>query len=622
MEKFLVLFILFPLAGFLLSLLLPRRKEQLLSGLAIGVAALQLAGATAFTVYWLLKEHPFLEIKQLVVYRTSGFEFFIDFCFDKISAAWMLTGGVIALLVMIFSRYYIHREEGFKRFFSTVLLFYAGFHLVILAGNFETLFIGWELLGISSFLLIAFYRDRYLPVKNALKVLSVYRLGDICLILAMWMMHHVWEGNITFSAWHDSVSLTGIITAHPGQTLFIALMILAAVLTKSAQFPFSSWFPRALEGPTSSSAVFYGSLASHLGIFLLLRTHSFWSQFPAVKIAIIALGAVTGLLATLTARVQPTVKTQIAYASVAQMGLMMIEVALGFYWLAMIHFAGNAFLRTYQLLVSPSVLHYLIHDQFFHFSPRSQKTGSSFVLRIRNTIFMLAVKEWNLDAFLYRSLWNPFKITGKQLNFLATKVSGVLLVAVLLSGILGFTYTEMIPGTVAHHLPGLYAVIAFALVLKSFTERASALRGWTMASGAQFFLGIAISLNARPDFGQLLLFFGGITAAAVLGIFCLFRLKKEEENILLNRFHGNVFEHRGLAMLFFIACLGLLGFPVTSSFLGIDLFFTYIHEDQYVLIIFSALTIALIELSVLRMFARLFLGQHKKTYHPVAYRSS
>ena len=92
------------------------------------------------------------------------------------------------------------------------------------------------------------------------------------------------------------------------------------------------------------------------------------------KIAIIVIGALTGIIATLIARVQPTVKTQIAYSSAAQIGIMFIEIALGFHWLVLIHFAGNAFLRTYQLLVSPSVLNYLVHHQYFHYH-RHRKSG-------------------------------------------------------------------------------------------------------------------------------------------------------------------------------------------------------------------------------------------------------
>lgn len=146
--------------------------------------------------------------------------------------------------------------------------------------------------------------------------------------------------------------------------IFISAMFLLSASAKSAQMPFSSWLPRAMEGPTPSSAIFYGSLSVHIGVFLLLRTFPFWEFQTSVRLAIAFLGASTMLIATGIARVQSSVKSQIAYASIAQIGIIFIEVSLGFEKFAPFHFAGNAFLRTYQLLVSPSVVSYLIREQF------------------------------------------------------------------------------------------------------------------------------------------------------------------------------------------------------------------------------------------------------------------
>ena len=198
MAQLLQLFIWLPLIGFFASLLVPRKKERPISGIAIATVGLHLLGILIFIGLWIADGLQILDIKHIVLYKTSSFEFFIDFYFDITTAVYAFTGSTITLLVAIFSRFYIHREAGFKRYFATLLLFFLGYNLVIFSGNFETLFIGWEILGICSFLLIAFYRDRYLPVKNALKVISVYRLGDVCLMLAMWMCHHLFHENITF----------------------------------------------------------------------------------------------------------------------------------------------------------------------------------------------------------------------------------------------------------------------------------------------------------------------------------------------------------------------------------------------------------------------------------------
>ena len=239
MLEILPFFILLPLFGFLASLLVSRKRERVLSGIALAVVGLHLLGTVAFVGYWMANQAPTLDVKSLVLYKSPGFEFFIDFYFDATTAVFALVGAVLMFLVAVFSRYYLHREAGFKRFFTTILLFYLGYSLVVFAGNFETLFVGWEFLGIASFLLIAFYRDRYLPVKNGLKVLSFYRLGDICLILAMWMSHHLWHKNITFMEWNAVGFVSEAYQNHYPSALFIALMILVAAAIKSAQLPFS-----------------------------------------------------------------------------------------------------------------------------------------------------------------------------------------------------------------------------------------------------------------------------------------------------------------------------------------------------------------------------------------------
>ncbi|MFN8690348.1 MAG: proton-conducting transporter membrane subunit, partial [Cyclobacteriaceae bacterium] len=132
------------------------------------------------------------------------------------------------------------------------------------------------------------------------------------------------------------------------------------------------------------------------------------------------MGLTTSVVATGIARVQSSVKSQIAYSSIAQIGLIFIEVAAGLEALALIHFAGNAFLRTYQLLVSPSVVSYLIREQFYNFKPRQHTVEDSLPKRLEYSFYILCLKEWNLDAFLYRYFWSPIKWAGRKLNFLAT----------------------------------------------------------------------------------------------------------------------------------------------------------------------------------------------------------
>lgn len=623
MPQFLQFFVLLPLLAFLVCLMLPKKNERLISGLVVFTNGLHLLGIVGFITGWLFSSLPVLDSKHMVLFRTKGIEIFIDFYFDATTAVFALVGSLLTLLVTVFSKFYLHREEGFKRFFSTLLLFFLGYNLVVFSGNFETLFMGWEILGICSFLLIAFYRDRYLPVKNGLKVISVYRLGDVCLILTMWMSHQLWHQNITFNQLNDSALVQRHLQDYPWYGFFICLMLFVAAASKSAQLPFSSWLPRAMEGPTTSTAVFYGSLSVHLGVFLLLRTFPYWESVSFVKILIIIMGAVTAVVAALIARVQSTVKTQIAYASVTQIGFMFIEVALGFHTLALIHFAANACLRTYQLLVSPSVLSYLIHDMVFSFQGKPGAAGTSGLQKIKNSIYLLSVKEWNLDTFQYRFFWSPFKWIGIGLGRIDNRVTAVVLLILFAFGVYADRVPSHIPGGLYALLPAVFAATALLLILRSFAERKSAGKAWIIVIVAQLFITLSIALF-HPDFSDqyMLLYLGGSAICAIAGYICLMRMKAIDPQLDLNGFHGHVYEYRMPAFTFLICSLGVIGFPFTPTFLGIDILFSHIQKQETAMITFMALAFIFMELAVLRIYARVFLGQHKKAYHPVAYRSS
>lgn len=617
MNYLLSLFILLPLLSFFITLIFKNRQERSISFIAQIIMVAYIVATIGLAVIWGIGGFEPLSEKFITLYKTAGFAFVIQFYYDHVTAVYSVVGALVFFLVTTFSRYYMHRDEGFKRFFNTMLFFLAGYNIIIFAGNFETLFVGWETIGLSSFLLIAFYRNRYLPVKNGLKVLSIYRLSDIALILAMWMMHHLTHQNISFTQLAEA-KMMAVEFQHGEMALFISIMIVLAAVAKSAQLPFTSWLPRAMEGPTSSSAIFYGSLSIHIGVFLLLRTYPFWENMFWVKIGVIIVGASTGIVATFIARVQPTVKTQIAYASAAQIGIMFIEVALGFHILALIHFAGNAFLRTYQLLVSPSVLNYLIHHQYFHYKPGSATGRNKWV----NTIYTLGIKEWNIDRFLYRNLWMPFKWIGKRLIFLEKRPGKI--VAIVLLTILVYVLSRegsFINGKETFAVISL--VVALLLILYSFASRGSASTAWSYLLIAHFFIlsGIVTNMD-EVKWEQIIMYASGTILAAVVGYVCLKKIYHIDKDITLNQFHGYVYEQKGTAILFLLAAVGLLGFPITAAFIGIDVLFTHIHANQIALIILTALCFLFIELAALRIYCRIFLGLHKKLNHPVAFRSS
>ncbi len=620
MAQYLFIFLLIPLVGFLFSLVIPRRQEKLISSLALATTGIHALFTIGFVVYWLIQGHETLETKQFTLYKSGSFEFFIDFYFDKITATFSIVGSILAFLVVTFSKYYMHRESGFRRYFNTILLFFFGYCLIIFSGNFETLFTGWEIIGISSFLLISFYRDRYLPVRNALKVISLFRLSDICLILAMWLCHHLWHSNITFTQFNSAVGLQQLFSEHTGIYIGIIVLIIAAAIVKSAQFPFTYWLPRAMEGPTSSSAIFYGSLSVHIGVFLLLRTLPLWENILAVQIGIGAIGLITAIVASSIGKVQPTVKTQIAYASAAQIGIIFIEIACGLEWLALFHFGANAFLRTYQLLVSPSVLNYAIHNQFFSHDPgKSEKTVTG---KLNTTFYILAVKEWNLDNFFNRVIWIPFKWIGSR--FRSTSVLPALSICALFVGvaITVLNLPKIFPPFESGFVANGFAITSFLFVAVAFSSRGEIMKAWTLVFCGQIILLLAFVLNGYSNSTDILLYGSGILLAGITGFVSLWKVKQIDPNITLTSWHGYVHEQPVNSLVFLLSGLGILAFPITTAFVGLDLLFTSIGHHQYIMIGFVALTVAMIELTVLRIYSRVFLGQHVKQDHPIAFKAS
>lgn len=612
------LFIFIPLLAFFATLLWQNKQEKPIARIVLFTKAFYIVAAIAYAIIWFMNGLMPVNQKLITLYQTEHFVFAIQFYYDHITAVYSIVGAILFFLVSTFSRYYMHRDEGYKRFFNTILFFALGYNLIIFSGNFETLFIGWEIIGLSSFLLIAFYRNRYLPVKNAFKVLSNYRLSDLSIILAMWMMHHLTHQNITFTQLAEANAIA-LQDNQNNMAVFIVWMIVLAAVVKSAQFPFTSWLPRAMEGPTSSSAIFYGSLSVHIGVFLLLRTWPFWQDMLWIKIVIITIGILTGIIATLIARVQPTIKTQIAYSSAAQIGIIFVEVALGFHILALIHFAGNAFLRTYQLLVSPSVLNYLVHHQYFHYHPQQEKPVS----KMKSTLYVLGIKEWSLDTIMKKYFWNPFKWIGGQFYFLSSKA--VVAVFATAAGILLIASIDKPAFLIQQDtvIPSVLLAISLVVTLFTFSYRGSAVNAWIYLLLAHLFIIAGIGINTlHVNTIEIVFYASGVVVAFAIGLYCLFKTKAVDNDITVNYYHGYVYEQKWTAFLFLLSAIGMLGFPVTAAFIGIDVLFTYVRSGQIVLITLLALCFIFIELAAIRIFLRIYLGPHKKLNHPVAFRSS
>ena len=338
------------------------------------------------------------------------YHFDFKFEFDRLSVPFVILTFALCGTIGAFCRRYMHREPGFNRFFVFYSLFVLGMVTTSLAGTIETLFTGWELVGLSSALLVAFYHERLSPVQNGLQVWCVYRLSDAALLLASVVLHHLTgEGDfdklVRVGHWPEGTAML----TEP-QCLAVGLLLLVAAMGKSAMVPFSGWLPRAMEGPTPSSAVFYGALSVHLGAFLLLRVSPLLDQSLTLRVIIVLVGLSTAVFGAFAARVQTDIKCALSFASLTQVGIIVAEIGCGLRYLALIHILGHACLRTLQFLRAPTLLHdYHILENAI--GERLPTRTSLFERRFSDTarlwLYRLALQRGYLDACLSDYLVAP-----------------------------------------------------------------------------------------------------------------------------------------------------------------------------------------------------------------------
>jgi NAD(P)H-quinone oxidoreductase subunit 5 len=288
-------------------------------------------------------------------FTVANYGYPLSLLIDKLSMPLVGITVVLAGIVGSFSLRYLHRDPGFNRFFLLLHLFTFGALLIFTADSLDLLIVGWEIVGITSVLLVSFFQYRPDPVRNALRVFATYRVADLFMLLAIFLAHH-WYGTTSWAGifsgdWPDCES-----KLHGSAATLIAVLLVTAAGGKSSQGPFCGWLPRSMEGPTPSSAVFYGAISVHAGAYLLLRVEPLIHQSVVATSLVIIMGLATAFLGTLIHRTSADAKTSLAYAAQTQIGLIFAEIGFGWTTFALIHLISHAMLRTLQFLRAPSML--------------------------------------------------------------------------------------------------------------------------------------------------------------------------------------------------------------------------------------------------------------------------
>ncbi|MDO8506169.1 MAG: NADH-quinone oxidoreductase subunit L [Candidatus Limnocylindria bacterium] len=346
-----------PLAAFLINGLFGRRWLRHATGW-IAVAAVAASAVMATLVFLeVLGGH---ERTTVTLYQWIGvgdFKVNIAALIDPLSSTMLLVVTVVSTLIFIYSNGYMEHDHGFPRFFAWMSLFVFAMLLLVMADNYLLMFVGWEGVGLCSYLLIGFWFERHEPVVAAKKAFVMNRIGDWGYTIGMITIFLVF-GSLTYTQVFEHVEI-----ATQANLTLICLALFVGATGKSAQLPLHSWLPDAMEGPTPVSALIHAATMVTAGVYLVARSYPlFVAAGPALQVVGV-IGAITALFAATIALVQFDIKRVMAYSTVSQLGYLFLALGVGAPIAAIFHLATHAFFKALLFLGSGSVIHGMQNEQ-------------------------------------------------------------------------------------------------------------------------------------------------------------------------------------------------------------------------------------------------------------------
>jgi NADH-quinone oxidoreductase subunit L len=276
---------------------------------------------------------------------------------DPLTCVMLLVVTGVGFLIHVYSVGYMHGEAGFTRFFTYMNLFMVSMLLLVMGNNYVVLFIGWEGVGLCSYLLIGYYYDKVSAAKAATKAFVVNRIGDAGFLLAIFLIF------VNFKTLDYTKVFAQVGQLSPDMATAIALCLLIGAVGKSAQIPLYTWLPDAMEGPTPVSALIHAATMVTAGVYMIVRNHAIFDLSPTAMETVAFIGGGTALFAATIGLVQTDIKRVLAYSTVSQLGYMFLGCGIGAYSAAVFHLMTHAFFKALLFLSAGSVIHALSGEQ-------------------------------------------------------------------------------------------------------------------------------------------------------------------------------------------------------------------------------------------------------------------
>ncbi|NQY93732.1 MAG: NADH-quinone oxidoreductase subunit L, partial [Campylobacteraceae bacterium] len=373
MENYLYIALFAPLLGSLVAGLFAQRPKMLFTGIftsfMIGVSMI----ASLNLLYFVMTSDQIVHVFMMDWINIGNLDIHFGFVVDQISVTMMVVVTIVSTMVHIHSIGYMDKDKSFNRYFSYLSAFVFSMMVLVMSDNFAGLFIGWEGVGLCSWLLIGFWyhkEDQKIVddvTKSPFSTISPYssispsyaaneafitnRVADLGMLIGLFLIY--WNlGTLEYSEVFEHIS-----SLSSGLIVLIASCLFIGAMGKSAQFPFNQWLANAMEGPTPVSALIHAATMVTAGVYLVIRANDIFVAVPEVGYVIACLGAFVAMGAAMMALVATNIKKIIAFSTLSQLGYMFVAAGLGAYWVALFHLAMHAFFKSVLFLGAGNVMH-------------------------------------------------------------------------------------------------------------------------------------------------------------------------------------------------------------------------------------------------------------------------
>jgi NADH-quinone oxidoreductase subunit L len=365
MEKLLPLIPLFPLIGFLITGLFRKNLSKSLAGmLASGVVLASFILSVVLFVSLLgnTAEHPSYYFKFFDWIPAGNFNVSLSLLVDPLSSLFLLVITGVGFLIHLYSTGYMHDDEGFIKFFSYLNLFVFFMLLLVMGSNFLVMFVGWEGVGLCSYLLIGFWFKNSNYNAAATKAFVMNRIGDLGFLLGIFLIF-VTFGTLEYMGNNGVFEQARYFASNQWVMVTIALLLFIGAMGKSAQIPLYTWLPDAMAGPTPVSALIHAATMVTAGIYMIARANIIYTLAPDAMHIVALIGIITATFAATIGLAQTDIKKVLAYSTVSQLGLMFLALGIGAYVGAVFHVITHAFFKALLFLGAGSVIHAMSGEQ-------------------------------------------------------------------------------------------------------------------------------------------------------------------------------------------------------------------------------------------------------------------